>query len=335
MADPDRPILVLGPTGGGKSELAAALAFMLGGEIIGADSMQIYRHMDAGTAKPSPALRRRVAHHLIDCIEPTERFTVADWLGIARAEIIHMHKRGVRPIIVGGTNLYIKALTAGLFDGPPIDITFRASLAQTPSPELHERLQRIDPVAASHIHPNDTKRLTRALEVFHTTGTPISTLQTQWDDSPDTRQSTIGTRHFVAIGLRWPVDTINHRINVRVKDMFYPDKQAPQDRTTRWEPRSLPEEVEDLESRGMLGSQAQKALGYSQILAHLDGLWSLDEAFERTKIATRRFAKQQRTWLRRMRDVHWLQASERGKDQLAADGAEIIQAAEKVDLDQV
>lgn len=325
-----RPIVILGPTAGGKSELAVRLAERLrtadfcidtvhggrdsggdsgGGEVIGADSMQVYRHLDAGTAKPTPAQRRRTPHHMIDIVEPTERFTVTDWLALADRAITDIQVRGRRPIVVGGTNLYLKALLEGMFDGPPADRAFRASLADTAPPELHRRLSEVDPDAAARIKPNDRQRLTRALEVFHLTGEPISALQQQWTERPADEY-----RHRpVLIGLAWPVEAINTRINLRVKAMFYPDKVEPElaaDVCIGGE--SLPEEVRRLVDQRLLGvddsRQADEAIGYKQCLAALRGAMTWEDAFEKTKVATRRFAKQQRTWLKRFAGVQWIDA---------------------------
>ncbi|MEO1236602.1 MAG: tRNA (adenosine(37)-N6)-dimethylallyltransferase MiaA, partial [Planctomycetota bacterium] len=220
---PRRPIVVLGPTAGGKSDLAADLAAQCNGQVLGADSMQVYRHLDAGTAKPPPEVRKRVPHHLIDLVEPTDRFTVHDWLKLADTKIAEVRSSGGTPVIVGGTNLYLKALLEGLFDGPGQDPSFRATLADLPPVELHRRLQTLDPPAAERIAPADRQRLTRALEVHHLTGRPISELQQQWADQPPETY-----RHDpVLLGLRWPVDAINPRINLRVKAMFFPDKAPP------------------------------------------------------------------------------------------------------------
>lgn len=290
------PIVILGPTAGGKSDLAVELAERLKGEIIGADSMQVYRHMDVGTAKPPPELRNRAKHHLIDIVEPTEPFTVHDWLGRAEALIADMQSRGVRPIVVGGTNLYIKALLEGLFEGPPADPAFRASLDAFSPQQLHERLTEVDPAAAERISRNDRRRIVRALEVYEATGKPISEHQTQWDDAP--RSPKPEARNPILIGLHWPPEAINPRINARVKLMFHPTDDS----------ESLPDETARLEAAGMLGKQAREALGYKQVLAALAGEMTLDEAMEKTKIQTRRFAKQQRTWLRRFGSVRWLEA---------------------------
>lgn len=338
------PILILGPTAGGKSDFAVRLADRLApAEIISADSMQIYRHLDAGTAKPTATQRDRVPHHMIDCVEPAERFTVADWLDQADALIHELLQRRVRPLIVGGTNLYIKALLEGLFsqhdNSPGKDDAYRASLAETETGKLHERLQTKDPQAAERIHPNDRKRIVRALEVLHLTGKPISMLQTQWSEQgPESRTQTadepqqsptsclggsVATglstyRHNpILIGLHYDAQTINPRINLRVKAMFHPDKVEPElAAEVCIGGESLPDETRRLLEQGILDreQQAAQALGYKQYIEHHDGRMSVDDAFERTKILTRRFAKQQRTWLRRFKDVHWIDAANTPRD---------------------
>ena len=334
-----RVVVLLGPTAGGKSELAVQLAERLGGVVIGADSMQVYRHLDAGTAKPSPKLRARVPHHLIDVVEPTGRFTVHDWLTRARAVINKGLADGVTPVVVGGTNLYMKALFEGLFDGPGRDDGFRATLDDASDAELHARLAAADPDAAARIAPADRQRLSRALEVHHLTGRPISEMQVQWGPgsakyevrsatggdppAPDSSQFALRTSQFAlrTFRLTWPVDAINARINLRVKAMFHPEKVDP-DLAAEVCPNgeSLPEEVERLVAAGLLvpGFQACEALGYKQVLAAFHAqrrpglddfrgdrlIHTLNDAFERTKILTRRFAKQQRTWLKRFPDAH-------------------------------
>lgn len=313
-ATTSRLIVILGPTAGGKSELAVALAQRLpgGAEVIGADSMQVYRGMDAGTAKPHPELRAAVAHHLIDVVEPTQRFTVADWLALAEPIIDGLLAAGRWPIVVGGTNLYIKALLEGLFDAPEADPATRAALLQLTGRELHDRLAAVDAAAAARIHVNDTKKLVRALEVHELTGQPISAMQAQWRDAPDTYR-----RNPVLIGLDWPVDAINRRINARVKLMFFP---AASGLTCE----SLPDEVARLDAAGRLGTQAREALGYKQVLQAIAGQCSMDDAFEQTKIQTRRFAKRQRTWLKRFRGVHWLSVAD---DASGVDAAMVRHAA--------
>lgn len=276
--------LILGPTAGGKSALAVDLALRLretrgvAAEIVTADSMQVFRGMDIGTAKPTIEERRGVPHHLIDLVEPTEPFSVDEWLSRANPLIDELRARGVVPIVVGGTNLYIKALLEGLFEGPPADEKLRAQLAALPREELRTRLLAADPAAAARIHPNDSRRSIRALEVFAATGKPISEHQQQWD--------TGGPREdALLVFLDWPAGLINPRINARVKQMFE---------------QGLVEECRALWRADRLGPQAREALGYKQLIEHFEGRAPLDEAFEAIKIETRRFAKNQRTWLRRM-----------------------------------
>ncbi len=339
-----RPIVLLGPTAGGKSDLAAALAERLGGEVIGADSMQVYRRLDAGTAKPPPALRQRVPHRLIDIVEPTQRFTVHDWLKRAHAEIARVRSAGGTPVIVGGTNLYLKALLDGLFDGPGQDPAFRATLDGTETAALHDRLRQVDPDTADRVKPADRQRIVRALEVYALTGQPISAMQTQWEGSGAGaggsglgQDPEPGTRypHCRLLGLRWSAEQINPRINLRVKAMFYPDKVDPQlaadvcihgesliDETKRLKDEGrfdpLPSATHaDAEARRdeaagapTTPNQAREALGYKQLLAVIERtdpkLRTIDDAYERTKVLTRRFAKQQRTWLKRFTGTHWL-----------------------------
>lgn len=292
----NRIVVILGPTAGGKSELAAALARQFNGEILGADSMQVYRGLDAGTAKPSAEERAAVPHHLIDAVEPDQPWTVNDWLSAAETLIADLQSRGKLPIVVGGTNLYLKALLEGLFEGPPADEAFRASLESTPTFELHARLKQVDPVAAGRIHINDRKRTLRALEVHHQTGQPISGMQTQWAEGFSTPQSEIRNTRYrhdpILIGLNWPVERINRRINARVKTMF----------------PALIEETRRLRDAGKLGPQSAKALGTAQVLDHLAGKLTEEETIEQVKILTRQYAKSQRAWLKRYRDVHWLDA---------------------------
>ncbi len=325
-------MVILGPTAGGKSELAVALAeyghTLDGhpGEVISADSMQVYRHMDAGTAKPKPALRRRAAHHMIDCVEPTERFTVHDWLQRTNRLIEQLRAAGKRPIIVGGTNLYLKALLEGLFDGPPADPALRDRLAAMTTEALHTELAEVDPPAADRIHRNDRKRLTRALEVYHHTGAPISSFQQQWERSPATGRAAGSTAAMgpgryhhdpILIGLTWPAALINRRINRRVRDMFHPEPDT-------WPGEPLPAETARLEAAGLLGPQAREALGYKQVLAALAGHGTMGDAEEQTRIQTRRFAKQQRTWLKRFEGVRWIEADKGDAEDHFASAKEAI-----------
>ena len=298
-------IVIVGPTAGGKSELAVGVALGVGGEIINADSMQVYRHLNAGTAKPTAEQRAAVRHHLIDCVEPKESWTVADWLAAAERLIGEMGQRGVRPIVVGGTNLYLKALLEGMFDGPGANAALRARLAELEAGELHERLAAVDAAAAARIDRHDHKRLVRALEVWEATGRPISEQQRQWEGAGGGHDE--GERKYrhdpVLIGLRWSVEGINRRINARVKGMFERLGAGAGG-------EDLVAETRRLEAAGLLGAGAREALGTKQVLAHLRGECGVAEAMERVKIDTRRFAKSQRTWLKRYRQVHWIEAEQ-------------------------
>ena len=290
-----RPIiLILGPTAGGKTALSIALANALpgGGECIIADSMQVYRGMDIGTAKPTRLEQLEADHHLIDIANPSEDgFTVDSWLTKAEEAIQNIRSRDKWPIIVGGTNLYVQSLLFGLFDGPDCDQEKREALQQESNIVLQERLKALDSEAAERIHINDKRRLIRAIEVCEATGVPLSSLQSQWA-GPMPREDVL------MIGLSWPVKTINRRINSRVRAMF---------------DTGLLEEVEAL--KGQLGQQASEALGYKQLLAHFLGECTVEEAHERIKILTRRYAKQQRTWLRRfkaMPSAYFIDMDEKG-----------------------
>lgn len=281
-------LVIFGPTASGKSDLALRVAEATrarggpGGELISADALQVYRGMDIGTAKPGPAERARAPHHLVDLADPHagEAFTVDDWLGAARGAIEEVRGRGGLPIVVGGTSLYIQSLLYGLFEGPAAHEGLRAELAALDPAALRRELVRVDPAAAARIHAGDTRRAVRAVEVFRLTGTPISTHQRQWA----ARGPRADARLVV---LTWPVEELNRRINARVKAMME---------------AGLLGEVRALAARGPLNRQAREGLGYKQLLEHLDDprRRPLDEAVERIKIETRRFAKNQRTWIKRI-----------------------------------
>lgn len=302
---PPPVILVLGPTAGGKSALAIALARASNGECISADSMQVYRGMDIGTAKPSLLERQGVPHHLMDLIEPSDdSFSVDRWLELCERTVADIRARGGSPIIVGGTNLYVQALLRGMSDALPApDEALRARLNELSAEALRARLIEVDPQAADRIHFNDRKRTTRAIEVFERTGTPLSAMHTQWGDA-DRRPRDAMSPLFV-IGLDYPVEAINRRINARVKAMIE---------------QGLVEEVRRLHAARALGRNAREALGYRQVIEFLEGRSTLDDAIEQIKIRTRRYAKQQRTWLRRFRAWQpslWLDAGEQTTQALA------------------
>jgi tRNA dimethylallyltransferase len=278
-------LVILGATASGKSQLALELARETGAEILSADSMQVYREMDIGTAKPTPAERAQVVHHLVDVVGPDESFTVARFVEMADAVIADARSRGARLIVTGGTPLYYKALFEGIFEGPGADESLRQRLRNMGSEALHRRLSEVDPPAAQRIHPNDTKRLVRALEVHELTGQPISAFQTEWQ----TQQH----RHpAVWIGLNWDRDALNRRINARARDML----------AAGW----LDETRRLLDKYGALSPTAIKATGYRELIEHLHGRIPLEDAIEQIKIATRQLGRRQMKWFRRFPGVHWL-----------------------------
>ncbi len=289
MAVSNSILVILGPTASGKSDLALRIAQRTGAEILSVDSMQVYRGMDIGTAKPTPAEQAQVKHHLIDVVDPNETFTVARFVELADAVIADARRRGVRLIAAGGTPLYYKALFEGLFDGPGEDAAIRDRLRAFSSSELHRRLEGIDPQAAARIHLNDTRRLIRALEVFELTGRPISSFQTDWE-SPQHRHEAVWT------GLLWEKEQINRRINARVRLMM----------EAGWL-----EETRQLLSRyGTISKTAGEATGYFELFEHLAGRMTLEDAVERIKIGTRQLARRQMKWFRRFRRLHWLDGAQ-------------------------
>lgn len=269
------------------------LARRSGAEIISLDSMKIYRRMDIGTAKPSADMQNEVPHHVIDVVEPSEEFSVARYVELAGAAIADVQRRGKTVFVVGGTPLYLKALTEGLFDGPGADPAIRERLraeAKAEGPDhLHQRLQSVDPQAANRIHPNDLRRIIRALEVFELTGTPITELQAQWDRGHSRYD-------YILIGLRRELEDQNRRTNARVKRMI--------DAGLAEEVRSL------LAEHDPLSNAARRALGYAEMVRHLEGELSLADAVEWIKINTRQFAKAQRTWFKRFLETEWIDLTE-------------------------
>ena len=302
-------ILILGPTAGGKTSLSITLAQQLkgGGACICADSMQIYRGMNIGTATPTNEEQAGVPHHLLNIADPSkDGFTVEKWLTRANSTIKDIQADSMWPIVVGGTNLYIQSLLFGMFDGPKSDPNIRADLESSTNAELHEQLQTFDQDAATRIHINDRRRMVRAIEVFKLTGEPLSQLQSQWEQETPLNDT-------IVIGLAWEVEAINRRINIRVKEMMA---------------QGLLDEVRALQ--GTLGMQAREALGYKQLLAHISGECTLDEAIEQIKILTRRFAKQQRNWLRRFQklpNAHFIEVSEMPSQDIVNKALACISAA--------
>lgn len=283
---------ILGCTATGKGALARALAQALGAEIVSVDSMKVYRGMDIGTAKPPPAVRAAIPHHLIDVADPWESFNAARFVALADQAVAEIHGRGRPVVAVGGTVLYFRCWYQGLFAGPSADPGLRAELRRRAAAEgpaaLHAELARVDPAAAERIHPHDLRRLERALEVYHLAGAPISALQRQWGTSGPRRPEW----RWRLFGVRRPREALHRRINARVREMVAAGLVAEARRL--WE-----------DPRG-LGPQARQAVGYAELFEHFAGRLALVDAVERIKIDTRRLARHQRTWLRRLPGVHWL-----------------------------
>jgi len=307
-----KPIVIVGCTASGKSDLGEAIAERLGRRIMAVDSMQVYRGMDIGTAKPDAATRRQIEHFMIDVADPWETYSAARFVETARTYLSPSLSLSPSFVIVAGTMLYLRSLMEGMFEGPGADETLRAELEQIGSSALHAELTKVDPVAAGRIHPNDLRRTVRAMEVYKLTGTPISTLQTQWAREHPAIDA-------IYIGIRREKESLNRRINLRVKKMLE---------------QGLIEEVRRLASdpRGF-SEEAASAVGYRQLLDHFARKCSLEEAVEQIKIQTRYLAKMQRTWLKRWPPpgtIHWLDVAEdvSGSD-LADQAMAIVEGTEK------
>ncbi len=276
--------ILTGPTGSGKSAVALELAERLNAEIVCMDSMTLYRGMDIGTAKPTADDRATVPHHLLDVLDPWESGSVAWWLDRAAEACRQIRGRGKCPLFVGGTPFYLKALRHGLFDAPPVDPAIRqrleADAARIGNEALHRRLAEVDAKAAQRLHPNDVRRVVRALEVFEATGRPISDLQQTWD--------TPTAVHIPCVYLDWPRDELCRRIDARVTAML----------AGGWV-----EEVARLrQSPRPLSKEASAALGYRELLSHPAGEAVSEELADTIRLRTRQFAKRQLTWFRNLSD---------------------------------
>jgi tRNA dimethylallyltransferase len=281
-----------GPTAGGKTEIGVELARRIGAEIVSMDSMALYRCMDIGTAKPTPRQCSVVPHHLVDVLEPHEEYSVAEYLSAAHRAVEEIRSRGREVLFVGGTPLYLKALLRGLFRGPPADWPLRRSLeeeARRQGPDvLHRRLAVVDPEAAGRLHANDTRRIVRALEVHAKTGQPISAYQQQFAIGRPAE----ACRVFV---LDWPKEELAARIDRRVDAMFA---------------TGLVDETRRLLAGPLaLSKTARQALGYREVIEHLQGQCGLEEAVALVKTHTRQFAKRQRTWFRSLSECRFVPVS--------------------------
>ncbi len=281
-------VAVVGPTATGKSDLALDLAEQLGGEVVNADAMQLYRGMDIGTAKVPLEQRRGIPHHLIDVLEVTDTASVAVYQQQAREIVEELLGKGVTPVLVGGSGLYVQAVVDDLrFPGtdPAVRERWELELQQQGAAALHRRLGELDPAAAVAILPSNGRRLVRALEVIEITGEPFSA-----------NLPTPGPARYdgVLIGLDRPAEQLDERVDARVTRMF---------------DSGLVDEVRRLEEWGLRhGRTASSALGYQQVLAELDGSHDMADAAAETARATRRFVRKQRSWFRRDQRIHWFDA---------------------------
>ena len=283
-----RPVItVVGPTAAGKSSLSLRLAQSLDGEVVNADSMQLYRGMDIGTAKVPPSQRAGVPHHLLDVWEVTRTANVAEYQRLARGAIDAVHARGRVPLVVGGSGLYVRAAIDNLdFPGtdPQLRDRLERELAEVGSEALHARLARLDPAAAAAILPGNGRRVVRALEVLEFTGRPFSATLPAYESVYD----------VIQLGVQVPRAQLDERIAVRVSAMWQAGFVA---------------EVAGLVAAGLRrGRTASRALGYAQVLRLLDGAWSPEQAAAETVKATRKFARRQESWFRRDPRVVWLAA---------------------------
>lgn len=288
---PDILVAIVGPTAVGKTDVSLEVACRLGAEIVSCDSMQVYRYMDIGTAKPSPSERLRVPHHLIDVVDPGETFNVARFQELAQAAIDDISARGRVPLLVGGTGLYVRAIIDGfLFPWEGASPEIRRKLEEEAdahgAPALHARLEEVDPAAARRIHPNDARRIVRALEVHETTGQPISEM---WRRGGGRKMR---VDRLVIIGLVRDRAAIYERIDRRCDAMIE---------------QGLVDETRGLLERGYERAlTAGQALGYKEIVEHLQGRCALADAIEAIKRNTRRYAKRQLTWFRADPRIEWI-----------------------------
>lgn len=290
-----------GPTACGKSDIGVALAAALAEqrgvpvfEIVALDSMSLYRGMDIGTAKPPAEMQQKVPHHLIDVIEPYEEYSLAQYVEAAETVCRGIFERGRTPLFVGGTGLYLRGIIRGVFDGPSADWEYRKRLqdeaASHEAEYLHQLLQEVDPAAAAVLHPNDERRLVRALEVHHVTGRPLSEQQQQGPLPIEQRAQHV---YWLSPPREWLYDRINRRVDAMMA-------------------AGLVDEVRRLlQADRPLSRTARQALGYKEIIEHLDEAVALDEAMEQIKTRTRQFAKRQYTWFRNLEECRSIEMSGR------------------------
>lgn len=284
-----RVLGIVGATASGKTAVSLSVAQALGCEILCMDSMQIYRRMDIGTAKPTAEERASVPHHLLDLIEPTASFSVAEYVETAHQVIVQVLDRGHIPLLVGGTGLYLRGLSlpmdyGGLPSDPAVRGELQDQLLQLGALKMHERLRQIDPKTADRLHPNDTRRVLRALEIHHLTGIPMSAHRVPEDAD--------GPYDFQLFAIDWPRAELHRRINLRVDQMLS---------------GGLLGEVENLLQSGVTADmQSMQGLGYKELIPVLRGQSSLADAAEQIKTGTRNYARRQLIWFRRDRRIRWI-----------------------------
>ncbi|MCA9120160.1 MAG: tRNA (adenosine(37)-N6)-dimethylallyltransferase MiaA [Planctomycetaceae bacterium] len=288
--DPVRDCWYLtGATASGKTRVGIELAKLLNAEILSLDSMSVYREMNIGTAKPTREQRAELPHHLIDIVAPNEEYSLSQYVRDAHRVICDVRQRGHKVLFVGGTPLYLKALLRGVYPGPPADWEFRhqieAEVETVGIAALHARLEQVDPLAAAKLHPHDKRRIIRALEVYKSTGRPISHEQIHFDDIPHEQ-----CKAFV---LSWPRRILHQRIEARVERMFQ---------------SGLVDEVTQLVDRyGELGRTAAQAVGYREVIDFLQTGSDLRKTIEKVQARTRQFARRQETWFRSLAECEFVE----------------------------
>lgn len=303
-------IVIAGPTASGKTACAVALCRKIGGEVISADSMQIYRGMDVLTAMPTPQEMQGVPHHMLNFADPAEKFSAARYRDLAKAAVADVHARGVQPVLCGGTGLYINAVTRPMEFSEKCDETLRRQLLQMAEEpdgrrKLHEMLRQIDPEAAQKLHENDVRRVTRAIEVYRLTGRTQSE-QARLDAQRE------GDYRETLFCLRWPREELYRRIDLRVDQMLR---------------AGLVEEVRALRKNEQEHPTALQAIGYKEIAAALDGRMSMEEAVSLVKQFSRNYAKKQMTWFQRDPRTVWIDAMGKDAERIAN---EMIEYMERV-----
>ncbi len=294
-------LILLGPTGVGKTDISTKLAQKISDiEIISADSMQIYKYMDIGTAKPNKNILKAIKHHMIDIIEPSENFDVIQYSKLATNIILDVFKRGKIPILAGGSGLYISSIINPLFTGPAKNIEYREILEEEAKIHgkkyLYDKLSKIDPVSASKIKPNDSRRIIRALEVYKSTGKTISYMQKKAStENPKFK--------YHIIGLKRSRENLYQRINLRVDKMFKD---------------GFIEEVKMLKDMGYKENlKSMQGLGYKQINKHLNGVYTKEETTNLIKIETRHYAKRQMTWFKnKIKNIEWIDLDKNSENEV-------------------